>query len=186
MINITGSIKRAFVFPAIPKVALTYYSDISRVAEFLPHITLIHTYAHNQIRMLYETLELGAYTIQIYSDLECSVDWEKMLLQVYPVKIETAPLILPETTMRQATGSGLFAIDSQFYDLGNQTRIEYVIRLKAELERPLGMRLMPKRVVKRIAQSITDERVREIADGFIKASVAAFPQWEASNVPVSK
>ena len=180
MINITGSIKRAFVFPAIPEVALTYYSDLSRVTEFLPHIDLVHAYAHNQIRMLYETVELGAYTIQIYSDLESSVDWENMLLHVYPVKIETAAPVQSDTSMRHTTGSGLFAIDTQFFDLGHQTRIEYAIRLKAELARPLGMRLMPKRVVKRIAQSITNERIREIADGFIKASVDAFPEWEAN------
>jgi hypothetical protein len=186
MINLTGSIKRAFVFPAIPTVALSYYSDLSRVADFLPHITLVHAYAHNQIRMLYETVELGAYTIQIYSDLESSVDWENFLLTVYPVTIPSAPPIQAETTVRQATGSGLFAIDTQFFDLGTQTRIEYTIRLKAELERPLGMRLMPKRVVKRIAQSITDERVKEIADGFIKHSVEAFPDWEATQQSVSK
>lgn len=186
MINITGSITRAFVFPALPEVALAYYSDLSRVAEFLPHISLVHTYAYNQIRMLYETVELGAYTIQIYSDLESSVDWEKMLLHVYPVKIETAVPVESDTSIRHSTGSGLFAIDTQFFDLGSQTRIEYAIRLHAELERPLGMRLMPKRVVKRIAQSITDERVREIADGFIKQSVAAFPEWKANYQPVGK
>lgn len=186
MMNITGSIKRAFVFPAIPKVALTYYSDLSRVAEFLPHISLVHTYTYNQIRMLYETVELGAYTIQIYSDLESSVDWEKMVLSVYPVRIETAAPVESETSVRHSTGSGLFAIDTQFFDLGSQTRIEYAIRLQAELERPLGMRLMPKRVVKRIAQSITNERVREIADGFIKQSIAAFPEWEANYQPAGK
>ena len=186
MINIIGSIKRAFVFPATTKVALTYYSDLSRVAEFLPHITLVHAYTTNQIRMLYETVELGAYTIQIYSDLESHVDWQAMVLNVYPVKIETAPPIQSETTMRQATGSGLFSIDTQFFDLGSQTRVEYTIRLKAELERPLGMRLMPKRVVSRIAQSITDERVKEIADGFIKSSIEAFPAWIASEQPVGK
>ena len=186
MINITGSIKRAFVFPAIPKVALSYYSDISRVAEFLPHITLVHSYGHSQIRMLYETLELGTYTIQIYSDLESSVNWDEMLLKVYPVKIETAAPIQPETSMRHTTGHGLFAIETQFFDLGNQTRIEYSIRLKAELDRPLGMRLMPKRVVNRLAQSITDGRVREIADGFIKESIDAFPKWQNNNQPVGK
>jgi hypothetical protein len=186
MINLTGSIKRAFVFPSSAQTALTYYSDISRVTEFLPYISLVHTYAHNQIRMLYETVELGAYTIQIYSDLESYVDWKKMLLHVYPVNIETAVPVQAETSMRHSTGQGLFAIDTQFFDLGSQTRVEYAIRLKADLERPLGMRLMPKRVVKRIAQSITDERVREIADGFIKASIDAFPTWQANNQPMSK
>lgn len=96
MINITGSITRAFVFPAIPETALIYYSDISRVAAFLPHISLVHTYAPNQIRMLYETVELGAYTIQIYSDLESSVDWDAKQLKVYPIKIETAAPFSPK------------------------------------------------------------------------------------------
>ena len=186
MIDIIGSITRAFVFPATPQVALTYYSDISRVADFLPHISVVHVYAHDQIRMLYETVELGTYTIRIFSDLESNVDLENSLLKVYPVKIPEAPTIQSETTMRQTTGNGLFAIDTQFYDMGEQTRVEYTIRLKAELERPLGMRLMPKRVVNRIAQSITDGRVREIADGFIKESVEAFPQWQANNQPVGK
>lgn len=186
MINLTGSIKRAFVFPATPETALTYYSDLSRVATFLPYITLVHSYAPNQIRMLYETMELGTYTIQIYSDLESTVDWDAKQLKVYPVKIETAAPIEPETSVRHTTGNGLFAIDTQFFDLGAQTRIEYTIRLKADLERPLGMRLMPKRVVSRIAQSITDGRVREIADGFIKESMDAFPAWEATYQPVSK
>ena len=187
MINITGSIKRAFVFPAIPQIALSYYSDISRITEFLPHISLVHTYKQNQIRILYETVELGAYTIQIYSDLESNVNEDEMTLHVYPVKIETATAITAEASGRHSAGHGLFAIDSQFFDMGNQTRVEYVIRLQAELERPLGMRLMPKRVVKRIAQSITDERIREIADGFIKASVDAFPNWQSNtNHRVSK
>ncbi|GJM42491.1 MAG: hypothetical protein DHS20C20_27730 [Ardenticatenaceae bacterium] len=186
MLNITGSIKRAFVFPAVPQTALTYYSDISRVTQFLPHISLVHTYANHQIRMLYETMELGVYTIQIYSDMESLVDWEKMVLQLYPVKLETADPIQAETSMRQTTGQGLFAIDTHFFDMGNQTRIEYAIRLKAELERPLGMRLMPKRVVNRLAQNITDGRIREIADGFIKKSTDAFPEWQANNQPMSK
>jgi hypothetical protein len=131
-------------------------------------------------------MELGVYTIQIYSDLESCIDWEKMMLHVYPVKLETADPIQAETSMRSTMGQGLFAIDTQFFDMGNQTRVEYAIQLKAELERPLGMRLMPKRVVNRIAQSITDERIREIADGFIKESINAFPEWQAANQPMSK
>jgi carbon monoxide dehydrogenase subunit G len=186
MINFTGSIKRAFVFPAPQKTALAYYSDISRVTDFLPHISLVKSHTDNQIRMLYETIELGVYTIQIYSDLESIVDWENMLLHVYTVTLETADPIEAETSMRHSTGQGVFAIDTQFFDMGNQTRVEYAIQLKAELARPLGMRLMPKRVVNRIAQSITNDRIREIADGFIKASIDAFPEWQANNQPLSK
>ena len=36
---------------------------------------------------------------------------------------------------------------------------------------------MPGPVVTRIAQSITGMRIREITEGFIERSIAAFPHW---------
>jgi hypothetical protein len=181
MIQITGSIKRAFIFPAVPKITLSYYSELSRIVQHLPHITLVHAYTPRQIRVLYETVELGSYSIRIYADLESQTDWDNGFLHVNPVEIETAVPVRPEVTMRQSTGHGYFAIDSQFFDLGEQTRIESVIKLHAQLQRPLGMKLMPKRVVNRIARGITDGRIREIADGFIKQSIDAFPEWLTHN-----
>jgi len=186
MINITGSIKRAFIFPADIERTLAYYSELTRVATLLPHITLVQTYAPHQIRVLYESVELGAYNIQIYSDLESKVDFEEYALWVYPVKLKESAAIEAKATSRTTTGQGLFAIDAQFFDLENQTRIEYHIRLQASLERPLGMRLMPRRVVNRIAQGITDNRIREIADGFIKQSIADFAAWQTSSELIGK
>ena len=177
MIQITGSTKRAFIFPAVPKIALSYYSQLAQVIQYLPHIALVHTYSPTQIRVLYETVELGTYTIRIFADVESRADWSEHILYVEPVEIEAAAPIRAEVTMRQSTGHGQFTIETHFYDLGEQTRVEYNIKLQADLQRPLGMRLMPKRVVKRIAKSITHSRLREIADGFIKQSLDAFPTW---------
>ena len=45
------------------------------------------------------------------------------------------------------------------------------------LEKPKAMKMMPKRVVNKIANGITQNRIREMADGFIKNSIDSFPLW---------
>lgn len=180
MIKISGSIQRAFIFPADPLITLTYFSEISHVALFMPHISLVHAYGPHQIRVVYETLELGSYTIRIYSDLEGAIDYEAQTLSVYPVIIPDATPTQTGATMRETTAHGLFGIDAQLFDLDDQTRVEATLRLQAELARPRSMNLMPGRVVNRIAQGITEHRIKEMADGFIRASIEAFPDWEAN------
>lgn len=174
MIHISGSIQRAFIFPAAVSETLTFFSELIRVAQFMPHITLVHTYAPNQIRVMYESIELGSYTIRIFTDLEGQIDRQTQTISVYPVKIPTAVPIQTEATLRETIGYGLYAIQAQLFDLGEQTRIESTLRLQASLEQPRSMGLMPKRVVNRIAQGITDHRLREMADGFIKTALDTY------------
>ncbi|MCL4262002.1 MAG: hypothetical protein KJ069_02245 [Anaerolineae bacterium] len=178
MIQISGSIQRSFIFPATTSETLTFFSELIRVTQFMPHVTLVHTYTPDQIRVLYESVELGSYTIRIYIDLEGRIDRQAQTISVLPIKIPTAVPIKPEATIRETVGHGLFGIEAQLFDLEDQTRIEANLRLQAELEQPRGMNLMPKRVVNRIAQGITDHRLREMADGFIKAALAAYHNCE--------
>ena len=181
MIQISGSITRTFILSSPPEPALLFFDDIIRVIDFIPHITLIHCYSNDQIRTMYESEELGSYTIRIYSDLAIDRRWDEGILEVYSAQIATAVPIEPTATMRDTTGSGLFAIQVQLFDLGEQTRIEFTTKLQANLIRPKGMRVMPKRVVNRIAQSITETRTREIADGFIKNAIENYDNWLMQN-----
>lgn len=181
MIKLTGSIQRAFIFPAAPDITLSYYSELIRVAQFMPYISLVHTYSPHQIRALYQSIELGSYTIKIYTDLEGKIDITKQTISVYPIKIENNNPIEEKATLRETVGHGLFAINAQLFDLGSQTRIEATLRLEASLERPRGMNLMPKRVVNRLANGITSNRIKEMADGFIKNSIDFFEEWQLSN-----
>ena len=189
MLNLTGAITRSFLFPAPIDLTICYYSELIRMVHLMPYITLVHTYTPNQVRVLYETVELGSYTIRIYTDLESQVLPDHGGIEIYPVELATAVPIKAKATMRESVGQGLFSLSAQFFDLGHQTRIEYTIKMQSELKRPRGMRLMPKRVVNRIAQGITENRTREIIDGFIKESLDAFPQWLAeqeANSPNNK
>jgi hypothetical protein len=179
MINVTGSIKRAFLFPADSSTALAYYGDLSRIATFLPHITLVKSYSHNQVRLHYKTVELGTYTISIFCDLQSIADKDESILYVKPLK--TSAPAPAQATLNTTSGHGYFTSQTNFYTLGEQTRVEYSLQLQANLLRPLGLRLMPGRVVNRIVQSITDGRTHEIADGFIERSITAFPLWLAND-----
>ena len=180
MLKVTGSIQRAFTFPADPDTALAYYSDLSRLIHFLPHVTLNQIYNSSQLRVRYQSQELGAYTVCIFCDLEIRVDPENRILTVGPMKSPTP--VSSQANLNTTTGHGYFALETHFHDLGNQqTRMEYSLQLAARLPRPRGLRLMPGRVVDRITTSITDGRVREIADGFVRHSIKAFPTWLAND-----
>ncbi len=184
MIKVTGSIKRAFIFPANYCTALFYYSELERITQFMPHINLVELYEPNQIRVLYKTLELGSYVIRIFCDLHSTVNLDDQTLLLQPTNMYQP--VESKASVNTTTGQGVFSLKAKFFELDElQTRIEYEIKLDAGLPRPLGMRLMPRRVVNRIASNITDSRIREIADGFIEDSVAAFPEWAAQNQPTS-
>jgi len=186
MIKLTGSIQRVFIFPAVPDITLIYYSELIRVAQFMPYISLVHTYAPHQIRALYESVELGSYTVKIYTDLEGKIDKSNQTISVFPIKLSNSNPIQPKASSRETIGHGLFAIEAQLFEFSGQTRIEAQLRLEAILERPRGMNLMPKRVVNRLAKGIANNRIREMADGFIKNSTEFFTEWQLSNPSIVK
>ena len=178
-ITVKGSTHRNFHFPADPVTALAYYSNIPRLVRFLPHISLIQQYDGHQARMLYKTRELNLYTVRIYCDLEQIVYTDEHLLRMKPLTI-TQP-ITAKSGYRSTTGHGRFISESRFYADGDQTQINYRLELHALLPPPRGLSLVPGNILDQIAYSITKGRIREIADGFIKQSIADFPQWQAEN-----
>lgn len=181
MIKLNGSTRRDFYFPADPATTLRYFSDLNRVAFFLPHITVVKTYSPNEIRVHYQTVELGAYTINIYTDLAGITDEEEQVIYIQP--LEDKPIVPSEATLNAATAYGYFYSVARLQAHDDQTHIDYRLKITAELPRPRGLRMMPGRVVNRIAESISQGRVREIADGFIADAITAFPEWLAANQP---
>ena len=175
MIIVAGSANRSFTFPADLPTAFAYYTDLSRILTYLPHIYVARTYDDNQLRMCYNTIELGTYKINIFCDLRAEMDAEKRALRVLPLKGVTP--VKAKATLRSATASGRFSSESRFFDEGERTRIEYRLELQAELPRPMGLRFVPQSVINGIAASITHRRIKEIADGFIRRSIDVFPEW---------
>jgi hypothetical protein len=174
MIKITGSATRAFSFPAELPLAYAFYGDVSRLLNYLPHICLVRAYGADRFRLLYSTTELGAYHVRIFADVQTTLEagW---VLRVHP--LEGLRPVEAKAGVNSTTAQGRFSSCSIFYNEGAQTRIEYDVELRATLPVPLGLRLMPRMMVNRIASSITKNRIREIVAGFIERSVDAYPYW---------
>ena len=176
MINVVGSASRSFVFPADLPMVYAFYGDVGRLLNYLPHISLVRAYEPDRFRLLYSTTELGTYQIRIFADVQTTLD-KGWVIRVHP--LDGMPPVKAETGVNSSTAQGYFTSRSAFKEVGDHTRVEYSLQLRAQLPTPLGLRLMPGMVVDRIAASITHMRIREIVDGFIKRSVDAFPYWLA-------
>ena len=171
-IEIDGSVSRSFIFPADLKTAFDYYRDLGKIAGWLGHIEMAERYGPHKYRMLYHSTELGIYQVKIYCDLFLAVDAKSRVLRVTP--LQDVPPVRADASMSALTAQGFFNSQSTFYDAGEQTKIDYVLSLRARLPIPIGARIIPATVLDLIAQNIMSRRIDEIADGFIKRSIEAF------------
>lgn len=177
MITLDGSIERKFFFPSDPLTTMIYFSDLSRVVYYLPHISVVETYSSNKVRIRYQTVELGAYTINIICDLELKVDVDGYVIQIDP--LPDCEAVEVEATLNATTGYGYYTSTARLAPANDGTAIDYSFKFQSKLQRPRGLRMMPKRIVDRIAQSISLGRVEEIAEGFMQSATEAFAQWRA-------
>jgi hypothetical protein len=175
MITLNGTIQRRFYFPADPVTTLIYFSDLSRVTHLLPHITVLDTYSADRVRIHYQTVELGAYTINIICDLDCAVDVGKQEIVIAP--LPGCAEVSSEATLNATTAYGYYASTAKLFPEDDGTGIDYLFQFQSELLSPRGLRMMPKRVVYRIAKSISLGRVEEIAEGFMENAHEAFFDW---------
>lgn len=177
MIKISGHINRSFVFPASLDSAFDHYRDIGQLITYLPYISIVDLGEEgSQLRTLYSTKELGTYDINILCDLDFEVDQGNYTLRVSAV--DRLPAIQPQASIRSTKSRGYFSCLSTFSPgpTYEETVIDYQIAIKAKLPTPKGLRLMPGRVISGIVSGITNGRMKEIADGFVQNSIAAFQQ----------
>jgi hypothetical protein len=176
MIHIRGNVQRAFTFPADLAATRAYLSDFRRLLTLLPHIRLVKAYGTNRFRVLYHTVELGVYAVRIYCDLHAGFVDGKHILRVSP-NTDFAP-VPARVTLTSLTAQGNYQSDSIFHAHGSQTKVDYHIRLGATLPKPLGLDLMPDRVVEQIARNIVTWRMSEIADGFVERAIHDYERRE--------
>lgn len=174
MIKVVGSAGRSFLFPAELPITYAYYADVGRVLSYLPHICLVRAYGPDRFRLLYRSTELGIYRVRIFADVQTMLE-EGWVLRVAPLN-SSRPLE-DRADAHTTTAQGYFSSRSIFHDEGEQTRIEYSLKLWGDLPTPRGLRFMPGLVVNRIAAKITGMRMSEIVAGFIERSIDAFPDW---------
>lgn len=172
MIKIAGAIRRSYIFPAPLPAARQFYTRLESLFDYLPHIVLIEKVDENRFRTVYQSTELGAYNIRIFANIKGEFDAENNVLNIRPDTFGRP--VKPKARVNSATAQGLFGIRTIFTAAGQQTRIEYTLELKANMPRPLGLKFMPGTMLERIANGITQRRMREIAEGFVENSIEAF------------
>ena len=59
MIKVGGSTRRDFIFPTTVEHAIAFYDDLDRIVSCLSHITMVEKFAPNEMRVMYNTKELG-------------------------------------------------------------------------------------------------------------------------------
>lgn len=175
MIKITGATRQNFSFPADVATASAFYSDFGLILNYLPHIQLVKAYSPNQFRVMYHTIELNVYRVRIICDLQVNYDRSTQTLHVTPLLDK--PPVKGEATVQSLTAHGYFASQSIFRANGEHCLVDYRLSLEARLPKPFGLMLMPDRVTQQIAQNITEWRIHEIANGFIKRSIKEFREW---------
>ncbi len=172
MITIAGSTHRHFIFPGDVRSATSYYHDLNSILNYLPHIQLVAQYGPNQFRALYHTIELGAYRVRIYCDLQVHFDDAAQTLHVTPLPGMNP--VRQAVTVSSLTAQGYFTSQSIFHAHDHGTYIDYQLQLHASLPKPFGLKLIPDAVMNQIAASITNWRIHEIAEGFIERSIQAY------------
>lgn len=179
MLKIAGSAKLILTLPTTPDVAFVYFNDMHRVSNFFKHIALLHSNDEQHLyRLRYYTTELGAYDIEIFADVQLEALPHERIIRIIPT--ETTPEIKASASMNSTSGRGLYSSEAIFLpdpEAENSTRIEYTLQMQAQLPPPLGLRFMPGRITGKISQSITNKRLREIADHFIVESKNYFETW---------
>ena len=175
MIKLNGAAQREFQFAADTTTAMQYFGVLNQMIQHLPHIEILEEYSLNQVRVCYSTLELGAYTINVITDLECQIDRDNLSILIRPLKGKEP--VKGEASLNSTIGYGYFTSVAYLEDCGDETGIDFRLKMAANLPRPRGLRMMPGRVVNRIASSISQGRVNEIMDGFMTNALESFPIW---------
>ncbi len=173
MIKVSGSTRRDFIFPTDVKNALAFYNDLDRIVACLSHISMVKRFADNEVRVQYNTKELGTYEIYIYSDLQTTIDTKENVLYVNAAHNHTP--VTPSKSFNSCSNHGVFRSTSRFMPFGGHTRVIYEVELQADLPTPSGLRFVPSRILDKIANNITDGRIDEIINGFISQSIATLP-----------
>ena len=177
MIQVTGKAKLTYTLPADIETAFSFYRDINRILPYLPRIQYIKSFSPAHLRLCYLSRELNTYDVRIYCDVLAKADPEAYIIRLLPENGEVP--VVSKSGFNSTVAHGRYQSESYFYPEGEQTRLEYWIELAADLPKPWAVKIIPDSIMSSVANSIASHRIQEIANGFIKKSVAAMAEWEA-------
>jgi murein tripeptide amidase MpaA len=172
MIPMAGSAERSFLFPAELPAAFAFLGDVKRSFAFLPYISIAESYSQDQFRLHYRALEAGFYQVDIFCDVQV-IRAENPCLLIIRSLPGKAP-VKSAARWNNMICQGTYESQSNFYQVGANTRIDFSIQLAASLPVPAALRLVPPALVSSATHNILQQRIDEVSSGFIEQSIRAY------------
>ena len=172
MITLQGSVQRTYIFPAERQAVFAYYGDLSRVLVLLDYVSIVESLAERRYRLAYQATELGLYKVRLLCDVQAELDPRDHALRIRP--LDGGNPVRPKVGTHSLEAMAYYSSDSLFREMGERTRVEYRLALKAFIPKPFGLNLVPDTLLEQIANNILRRRIHEISDTFIERSIEAF------------
>jgi hypothetical protein len=172
MIPMAGSAERSFLFPAELPAAFAFLGDVKRSVACLPYISIADSYSEDQFRLHYRALEAGFYWVDIFCDVQVIREESPCTLTIRT--LAGRPPVKSAARWNAMTCQGTYESKSLFSQVGDNTRVDFSIRLAANLPVPVTLRLVPPALVSKSTHNILQLRIEEVSSGFIDRSIRAY------------
>jgi hypothetical protein len=168
-IRISVSARRVFTLPADLPTTREHFRDFRLMLRYLPDLRLVKTYAPNKYRILYGAAEVRIYRVALYSDIRTRFDDAEDTLYVTPLEGITA--VASRATLTSLTGQGEYSSQLMLRSDGRRTNAKYCVQIRAELAKPVGVKLIPNLAVRHFVERVVRRRIQEITDEFIRRAI---------------
>lgn len=182
MIRMAGAARRSYEFPAPLPAAFRFNTDLDAMLGLLPHIRVVAAPAAATRRLCYQSTEAGLYRVRIYCTIVAEVDAAAHHLRIRPLD-DAAP---QRAGFRSMSGHGRYESTIAFHPQGDATRIEYALKIAAQVPTPGSLRIIPAALADARATRRLSARLDEIVDGFVRRSIAAYRAQAARRAPDSR
>src|SRR5512135_1314670 len=181
MISIAGAARRSYTFPAPLDPAFRFNADLDTMLGLLPHIEVIDAPSPSTRRLCYAATESGLYRVRIHCTVVTDIDEVAHRIRIRP----TADRAREQAGFRSMSGRGRYDSTIRFHAHGEATRVDYELKLGAELPVAGSLRLIPTAMLNASAERIFRRRLDEILDGFVRRSIDVYSGAAAKREPDS-
>ncbi|MEM7802557.1 MAG: hypothetical protein AAF633_25410 [Chloroflexota bacterium] len=179
--EITGSARKKFYFPASQETAFHYLGDVSQMMSLFPTVT-IETQStlpsgEPAYRLRYESQEMGVYLVTVFCDAFLSLAPDQTRLSLLPIQDADNPFapVKPKVGSNGAVAIGKFNLNVGFEPESEaKTIVDYQLSIKTFLELGGFFNFMPKSLIEGMVAPLASDRLKDVVDRFIIDAVTTY------------
>lgn len=179
--EITGSARKKFYFPASQAVAFNYLGDVPQMMSLFPTVS-IETKAslaggEPAYRLRYESQEMGVYLVTVFCDAYLTLTPDQSALSLSPIRDAESPFpaVKPKVSSNGAVAIGKFNLNVGFEpESEEKTIVDYQLSIKTFLELGGFFNFMPKSLIEGMVAPLASDRLKDVVDRFIIDAVTTY------------